>query len=139
MLPNRLRELLRQGFTEAERLRTYAVGPISWLPAEGVFEDQSFHENDGPYYLAANPDGSYRGLSVRPPAESGFDYGRRLFTPAFTIMRQQGPCAHLLYTHHPSEAELAAIGTFFGTHAYTVWLADLLDGEAVRVLEIASR
>lgn len=137
--PDQLRERLRHHFVQAEQLGTYALGTISWLPGEGVFEDRSFYENDAPYLLCS---GEGRTLEIRPSPGSGFDYGRRLFTPAFTISDKKpgGPLSHaLIFTHPPSEGELRAIPLFFGSHPYSVWLAELLGSEAVRVLEIAGR
>lgn len=141
--PERLREMLRTSFYKADGAGTYEVGPIRWQPNYGVFENLPFHAGDNPYYFetsAGLKDPEQRIVVGAPDTqfEPGFDRGAVLFTPAFTIFHK-GTAAHLVYTSQPSEAELNAIDTFYEGHAYTVWLADLLAGEAVRILEIASR
>ena len=142
--PERLRELLRTSFAQADRLQTYALGSIDWNPSYGVFENLPFHKGDNPYYFETSDglkDLNERPKRLSPPEaqfEAGFDRGPVLFTPAFTVFHK-GTAAHLLYTGHPSEAELARIARFYEGHAYTVWLAELLGGEALRILEIASR
>ena len=141
--PERLRELLRHGFCQAERLNNYSLGPIEWRDNYGVFENLPFHRSDNPYYFENSagllPPDRERSRPMSAPAdefEPGFDRGPVLFTPAFTIFHK-GTAVHLLYTRHPGEAELSTIAAFYDGYGYHVWYAELLGGEAVRILEIA--
>lgn len=140
----RLRVVLRESFTQAEKLGTFEVGPISWRDYYGVFENLPFHQGDAPNYFEASDGLRLVSDEIWPVAApeaqftEGYDRGPVLFTPAFTVFHE-GTAAHLLYTGFPSNAELRSIDLLYQGHAYTVWLAELLDGEAVRILEIASR
>lgn len=138
----RLRELLRNSFTHADRLGTFEVGPISWRHNYGVFENLPFHAGDNPYYFETSAglldESERKSNAPEDQFDPGFDRGQVLFTPAFTVFHK-GTAAHLVYTTPPSAAELTAIDTFYKGHAYTVWVAELLGGEALRILEVASR
>jgi len=141
-LQERLREILRTCFYKAEATRNFKVGPISWRDNQGVFENLPFHQGDEPYYFETSQgllDPSERKSNApEHQFDPGFDRGPVLFTPAFTIFHK-GTALHLVFTSAPSAAELEAIDTFYTGHAYSVWQADLLAGEALRIQEIASR